>query len=79
MDTRSPSRLARAGVPAWIFCSLVALVWAAPIFWPEEARDALALPNEWLPYALVLVGHPDPNYTPRERPPIPLDDLRTFR
>ena len=33
---------------------------AAPIFCPEEARDALALPAEWLPHALVLVGHPDP-------------------
>jgi len=51
---------------------------AAPIFCPETARDALELPNEWLPHALVLVGHPDPDYTPRERPPIPLDDLRRF-
>ena len=25
---------------------------AAPIFCPEEARDALALPREWLPHAL---------------------------
>ena len=33
---------------------------AAPIFCPEAARDALALPDEWLPHALVLVGHPDP-------------------
>jgi coenzyme F420-0:L-glutamate ligase/coenzyme F420-1:gamma-L-glutamate ligase len=52
---------------------------AAPIFCPEEARDALALPAEWLPHALVMVGHPDPNYVGRVRPPIPLDDLRTFR
>ncbi len=52
---------------------------AAPIFCPEEARDALALPDDWLPHALVLVGRPDPQYTPRDRPPIPLDDLRTFR
>ncbi len=52
---------------------------AAPIFCPEEARDALALPDEWLPHALVLVGHPDPHYTPRDRAPIPLDDLRMFR
>lgn len=51
---------------------------AAPIFCPETARDALELPAEWLPHALVLVGHPDPDYTPRERPPIPLDDLRRF-
>ena len=52
---------------------------AAPIFCPEAARDALELPAEWLPHALVMVGHPDPTYVGRARPPIPLDDLRTFR
>jgi len=52
---------------------------AAPIFCPEAARDALALPDEWLPHALVLVGHPDPNYVARERPPVPLDELRATR
>jgi len=49
---------------------------AAPIFCPEAARDALDLPDEWLPHACVLVGHPDPAYVGRVRPPIPLDDLR---
>jgi F420 biosynthesis protein FbiB-like protein len=49
---------------------------AAPIFCPEPARDALALPTEWLPHALVLVGHPDPAYVARERPPVPLEELR---
>jgi F420 biosynthesis protein FbiB-like protein len=52
---------------------------AAPIFCPEEARDALALPADWLPHALVLVGRPDPSYEGRPRPPVPLDDLRAFR
>jgi len=52
---------------------------AAPIFCPEAARDALALPDEWLPHALVLVGHPEPSYVPRTRPPIPLETLRTNR
>jgi F420 biosynthesis protein FbiB-like protein len=52
---------------------------AAPIFCPEEARDALALPTEWLPHALVLLGRPDPDYRGRARPPVPLQDLRTFR
>jgi coenzyme F420-0:L-glutamate ligase/coenzyme F420-1:gamma-L-glutamate ligase len=52
---------------------------AAPIFCPEEARDALTLDDEWLPHALVLVGHPDPAYRPRERPPVPIDDLRATR
>jgi coenzyme F420-0:L-glutamate ligase/coenzyme F420-1:gamma-L-glutamate ligase len=52
---------------------------AAPIFCPEAARDALELPAEWLPHACVLVGHPDPAYVGRVRPPIPLDDLRVRR
>jgi F420 biosynthesis protein FbiB-like protein len=52
---------------------------AAPIFCPEAARDALALPDEWLPHALVLVGRPDPGYVGRTRPPVPLDDLRALR
>lgn len=52
---------------------------AAPIFCPEAARDALALPSEWLPHAMVVVGVPDPEYLGRSRPPVPLDDLRAFR
>ena len=52
---------------------------AAPIFCPEAARDALALDPEWLPHAMVVVGRPDPEYVGRPRPPVPLDDLRTFR
>ncbi len=52
---------------------------AAPIFCAEEARDALSLPQEWLPQALILIGHPDPTYVPRARPAIPLEDLRTHR
>jgi coenzyme F420-0:L-glutamate ligase/coenzyme F420-1:gamma-L-glutamate ligase len=51
---------------------------AAPIFCPEEARDALELPAEWLPHALVLVGRPDPAYVGRARPPVPLDEIRRF-
>ena len=51
---------------------------AAPIFCPEAARDALALPAEWLPHALVMVGYPDPSYVGRKRPPVPIDDLRRF-
>jgi F420 biosynthesis protein FbiB-like protein len=52
---------------------------AAPIFCPEEARDALQLDEAWLPQALVLVGHPDPDYEARSRPPIPLEELRANR
>jgi coenzyme F420-0:L-glutamate ligase / coenzyme F420-1:gamma-L-glutamate ligase len=52
---------------------------AAPIFCPEAARDALELAAPWSPAALVLVGYPSPDYTPRVRPPVPLDDLRVLR
>jgi coenzyme F420-0:L-glutamate ligase/coenzyme F420-1:gamma-L-glutamate ligase len=52
---------------------------AAPIFCPEAARDALALPADWLPHALVLVGYPSPSYVARERPPVPLEALRANR
>ena len=52
---------------------------AAPIFCPEAARDALELESTWLPHALVLVGHPDPAYVGRPRPPIPIDELRARR
>jgi coenzyme F420-0:L-glutamate ligase / coenzyme F420-1:gamma-L-glutamate ligase len=49
---------------------------AAPIFCPEPARDALELPEAWLPHALVLLGYPEPTYVARERPPVPLETLR---
>jgi F420 biosynthesis protein FbiB-like protein len=49
---------------------------AAPIFCPVEARDALALPADWLPHALVMVGFADPAYVGRQRPPVQLDELR---
>jgi len=52
---------------------------AAPIFCPAEARDALELPEDWLPHALVLVGRPHPDYSAPRRPPVPLDDLRVFK
>ena len=52
---------------------------AAPIFCPEEAAAALALPPQWLPHALVLVGEPDTEYRPPDRPNLALDDLRAFR
>jgi coenzyme F420-0:L-glutamate ligase/coenzyme F420-1:gamma-L-glutamate ligase len=52
---------------------------AAPIFCPEEAGVALALPDGWLPHAMILVGRPDPTYVSRERPPVPLDQLMARR
>ena len=56
---------------AWASCWV-----AAPMFCPAEARDALDLPAAWLPHALVTIGRPDPTYVGRQRPPVPLDDLR---
>jgi nitroreductase len=52
---------------------------AAPIFCPTEARDALELPDDWRPQALVMLGHPDPAYVGRPRPPVPLEELRLLR
>jgi coenzyme F420-0:L-glutamate ligase/coenzyme F420-1:gamma-L-glutamate ligase len=52
---------------------------AAPIFCPDEARASLRLEAGWLPHAMVLVGHPDPGYAPRPRPPVELDRLRVRR
>ena len=51
---------------------------AAPIFCPVEARNALSLPADWLPHALVLVGRQDPAYTAPTRPPVPVTELRAF-
>lgn len=51
---------------------------AAPIFCSDQARESLSLPETWIPQALILVGNPDPEYVPRERPEIPLDEFRTF-
>jgi len=51
---------------------------AAPIFCPDAARDALGLPTEWLPHAMVMLGVPDPAYVGRTRPPVPINSLRSF-
>ncbi len=52
---------------------------AAPIFCPEEARDALALDAAWRPQALILVGYPDPGDQLRQRPSVDLATLRIRR
>ncbi len=51
---------------------------AAPMFCPEEARDALELPRDWLPHALVTLGRADPSYLGRPRPEVPIESLRRF-
>lgn len=52
---------------------------AAPIFCPDAARDALDLPGDWSPTALVLVGHPAEDRPPPPRPPVPVETLRVHR
>jgi coenzyme F420-0:L-glutamate ligase/coenzyme F420-1:gamma-L-glutamate ligase len=52
---------------------------AAPIFCPDEARDALGLPDDWQPQALIMLGHPEPSYTGRPRPAVDLDQFRQHR
>ena len=52
---------------------------AAPIFCPDAARDALELPDAWLPHAMALVGYPDAAYVVPVRPPVPMEDLRAHR
>jgi len=46
---------------------------AAPVFCPDAAAAALDLGSGAHPAALVLVGHPDPGYSPPTRPPAPMD------
>ena len=41
---------------------------AAPLYAPDAAREALALPAGWRPQALVALGRPRPGYRPFERP-----------
>ena len=41
---------------------------SAPLFCPEAVRDALALPPEYEAQALVALGHPAADMSPRPRP-----------
>jgi coenzyme F420-0:L-glutamate ligase/coenzyme F420-1:gamma-L-glutamate ligase len=47
----------------------VASCWiSAPVFCRDVVRDHLGLPARVEPQALVLVGYPSPDYSPRPRP-----------
>lgn len=52
---------------------------AAPMFCPDEAAAALDLPDGWRPQALVMLGRPAPGGSDRDRPPVPLEELRARR
>ncbi len=50
----------------------VGSVWrCAPLFCPETAREALALPPDWTPRALVVAGYPARPPAPRAESPAP--------
>lgn len=52
-------------------------VWTcAPLFAQDAARQALDLPDEWQPQALLLLGHPAEIPPPRPRRPI--DEITRF-
>jgi coenzyme F420-0:L-glutamate ligase / coenzyme F420-1:gamma-L-glutamate ligase len=49
-------------------------VWiCAPLFAPLAARQALDLPDDWQPQALLLIGYPD--HIPDPRPRLPLEEV----
>jgi len=41
---------------------------SAPLFAPEAVRDALALPEDFVAQAFVVVGYPRPGAAPKPRP-----------
>jgi coenzyme F420-0:L-glutamate ligase / coenzyme F420-1:gamma-L-glutamate ligase len=52
-------------------------VWmCAPLFAPAAASQALGLPENWQPQALILLGYPDK--IPTQRPRRPVDEVALF-
>jgi coenzyme F420-0:L-glutamate ligase/coenzyme F420-1:gamma-L-glutamate ligase len=41
---------------------------SAPLFAPEAAADALALPDGYVAQAFIVLGYPEPGATPKPRP-----------
>jgi F420 biosynthesis protein FbiB-like protein len=48
---------------------------SAPLFCPDAVREALALPEGYIPQALIAVGHTEAGFAPPPRPPLRLDDM----
>ena len=47
----------------------VAAFWiSAPLFAPEAVREALSLPEDWVPQAAIALGRPSADYRPFDRP-----------
>src|SRR5439155_24789042 len=48
---------------------------SAPLFAPEAVRDALALPEDFVAQAFIVVGYPRPGAAPKPRPPADVSSL----
>ena len=48
---------------------------SAPLFAPEAARDALALPENYVAQAFIVLGYPRPGAEPKPRPPADASSL----
>jgi F420 biosynthesis protein FbiB-like protein len=52
-------------------------VWlCSPLFAPEAIREVLALPHEWEPEGMVLLGYPDAQ--PPDRPRVPPEEVTRY-
>jgi coenzyme F420-0:L-glutamate ligase/coenzyme F420-1:gamma-L-glutamate ligase len=52
---------------------------SAPLFAPEACREALALPEDWIAQAFIVLGYPAEGATPKQRPSPDLSLLVTER
>ena len=50
---------------------------SSTLFCKEETREALGLPDEWIPLGSIAVGHPPPE-RPAERPPLDVAEFIRF-
>jgi coenzyme F420-0:L-glutamate ligase/coenzyme F420-1:gamma-L-glutamate ligase len=52
---------------------------SAPLFAPEACQEALALPEDWIAQAFIVLGYPADGATPKQRPSPDLSLLVTER
>jgi coenzyme F420-0:L-glutamate ligase/coenzyme F420-1:gamma-L-glutamate ligase len=50
---------------------------SSTLFCKEETREALALPDEWIPLGSIAIGRP-PTERPPDRPPIDVAEFLAF-
>jgi coenzyme F420-0:L-glutamate ligase/coenzyme F420-1:gamma-L-glutamate ligase len=58
---------------------LVGYLKGAPLFCAPAVRDALELPGDWEPTFLVLLGHPEDGFEPRNREELDVADFMVER